>query len=368
MMGEIKRYNSIGDMEWAEAGVTLQYPLSGYLAGKPRGGTMVRALEDLWCETFGVKHAIACNSCTSALHAAADAVQLWHNERFICSPMTMSATAAAPAQTGARPMFFDVDPETFSLWPGMTTNPLVKAVFTTNLFGHPSHLTMWRAMCDKAGYYLIEDNAQSPFAMENNRYAGTIGHIGCWSLNVHKHFQCGEGGIATTNDDDLADRLRAFVNHGENVQRGPGLNLRMPEICAAIALSQLRRGRTLVQNRVEQAEAILDEIGRIPGLRMPYKRPSCTHVYYVIPFVIESNRTDFCDELRDAGVPVTEGYVEPLYRLPAFEDCWRGGQTAAKLHDETLFYIENCAWTFSDDQIKLIGDAFKCAAEKVLCP
>src|SRR6185436_5398307 len=217
MIGPNKPFNSIGEEEMiAAAGAVVTRPLSGYLAGQERGGFSVRALEDAWCETFGVKHAIACNSSTSALLAACEAVDISMDTNVITTPFTMSATAAAPAFLGADITFADVDPLTFSLAGPFCSDEIkaTKAMVITNLFGHPASLHKARAMADMRGWKLIEDNAQSPFAMENGKYAGTIGHIGCWSLNIHKPIQCGEGGVCTTDDDELAARMRAFINHG----------------------------------------------------------------------------------------------------------------------------------------------------------
>lgn len=363
--GPIKPYNSIGPVEMRAAIAAMDDgPLSGYLAGKERGGKMVCALEDAWCETFGAKHAVPTNSATSALLAACDAVGVEIGTDVITTPFTMSATAAVPAFLGADIVFADIEPEMFSLAGPFLKTHKTKAIIATNLFGHPAALRRGRALADNFGWRLIEDNAQSPFAMENGKYAGTIGHIGCWSLNTHKHFHCGEGGICTTDDDDLAAKMRAFINHGEHVSDRVGLNLRLNEVSAAIALAQLHRGRALVQGRVEQAEAIIAAIGDIPGLRPPVVREGCSHVYYTIPFLVEKNRAEFCAALREEGVPIEEGYVDPLYRMPAFKQFARPCPVAEDLQDRRLLYVENCAWTFTDEQIRQVGDSFKRAAEK----
>lgn len=376
MIGEIKPYNSFGDadlhaMHDFAIEVLQGRLLSGYLAGRERGGDMVRTLEDKWCETFGVKYAIACNSATSGLLAAAFVVGLRRGDTFVCPAMTMSATAAAPMFTGAIPEFRDVEDETFGLDPAPIAGD-IRAVFSANLFGHPARLGHALMRHSTAPLYHIEDNSQSPFAMfENGRFAGTHSHIGVWSLNVHKHIQCGEGGMVTTDDGKMAVRLRAFINHGENSGGPIGLNLRMPELCAAVALTQLNRGKEIVQDRVDQAEAILAAIGDIPGIRLPVVREGCTHVYYTIPFLLDDKtfagprRSMFCAALRGQGVPIVEGYVEPLYRLPAFKRFARPCPMAEDLQDRRLFYFENCAWSPTSDQIKLIGDAFRKAAKEV---
>src|SRR5258705_6783759 len=309
MIGKIKPFNSFGYDEYkaiakaTASGLYENVPLSGYLAGKERGGREVCALEDAWAKTFKIKHAIACNSATSGLMAAAFAVGLKAGDQFAVPAMTMSATCAAPMFTGAMPHFVDVVDEDFAM-SGIPFPP-PKATFVTNLFGYPAKLRQLREICDDYGTFLIEDNSQSPFAWEGEKFAGTVGHIGVFSLNVHKPLQCGEGGMIVTDDDSLAYYMRCFINHGEHSFGSIlGLNLRMPEVCAAIALVQLARGEEIIQGRIDQATAILAAIGDIAGLRTPRVRGGCRHVYYTIPFLIRYGRAEFCSALRAAGVPI----------------------------------------------------------------
>jgi perosamine synthetase len=382
MIGPIRKFNSFGAREraavedFATDARVAGMPLSGYLAGKERGGGMVCALETSWAETFKVKHAIACNSATSGLMAAAFAIELKPGDQFICPSMTMTATAAAPMFTGATPYFVDVDDDDFNLCPfarktaDIWPKP-VRAIIVTNLFGHPARLMRLRTYADQWGCPMIEDNAQSPFAWEGDKYAstkyaGTIGHIGVFSLNVHKPLQCGEGGMIVTDDDRLAARLRRFINHGENASGSIGLNLRMPEICAAIALVQLRRGDEIIQGRIDQAQALIAACSGARGIRAPVTRPGCRHVYYTVPFLIEQRRPQFIQHLRAAGVPIEEGYIDPLYRLPAFARFARSCPVAEDLQDRRLLYFENCAYDLTLAQIEEIGEAFHQAAEKVL--
>lgn len=373
MMGET--YNSFGREEHLAliefSNLARKFPrLSGYLAGKERGGQMVVALENAWSEIFHVKHSIAVNSATSGLLAAAFASDLKDGDRFLCPVMTMSATASAPCFTGARPTFIDVEAETFNLDPEYLgpTASTYRAVFVTNLFGHPARLAEIRHYCDNNAMIMVEDNAQSPFAMEEGRYAGTIGHIGVFSLNVHKPLQCGEGGVICTDDDELAERMRAFINHGEhNGGLDVGLNLRMPELCAVVALAQLQHGLELINQRIDHAEAIIDAIGFIPGVRPPITRAKCVHSYYTIPFLVDRSRSKFVERLTSDRVPVVERYARPLHLMPAFERTARktGYPVAEEMYAKRLFYIENCAWTFTKSEIRKIGEAFKRAAEAV---
>lgn len=228
--GPLKPFNTIGSDEIAAAiRVVGGGCLSGFLGGELRGGHYVRALEDAWCETFGVRHAVACNSATSGLLAACAAVGVKPGDEVITTPFTMSATSAAAALLGARLVYADIEPDYFCLDVLQTrlARSAIKAIIVANIFGHPAQISELRTYCDHHGVFLIEDNAQSPFAMESRtqinrpRYAGTVGHIGVFSLNCHKHIQTGEGGICVTESNDLARRMRLFINHAEMTDGAP---------------------------------------------------------------------------------------------------------------------------------------------------
>src|SRR6266702_4075211 len=188
----MKKFNTIDCKEIHAASLSAQdaadghIPLSGYIGSKSFGGPQILVLEAMWRETFRTKHAVAVNSGTSGLLAACMAIGIEHGDEVIVSPYTMSATASVPKILGASIIFADIERETFCLDPVEVHNAITrktKAVIVTNLFGHPAHLRELRDICDGHGVYLIEDNAQAIFAKENGVYAGTIGHIGVFSLN-----------------------------------------------------------------------------------------------------------------------------------------------------------------------------------------
>lgn len=366
-MIQLKPFNTIGN---EEADNVLQVlrgaPLSGYLGGIDKGGYWVERLEAAWCETFGCKHAVAVNSATSGLLAASVACDIYIKRRPIVSAFTMSATAAAPAWTSGLPLFVDIEPQTFCIdvdrlerWPTDTG-----AVIVTNLFGHPAELERLWKWCEERNLYLIEDNAQAIGAKENNRYTGTIGDVGVFSLNVHKHIQAGEGGICVTSDDSLVQAMREFRNHGEMFgNRGVGLNLRMTEVTAAIACAQLKKLGGILAERIEIAEQLTDMVKDLPGITPPVIRENCTHSYYVWAIKLK-DRDRVISALQSEGVPMVSGYVDPLYRLPAFQKFQAFCPVAERMHDKELAYFEVCAWSPSGEQMKQIGEAFK----KVLQP
>ena len=357
--GLLRPYNSIGDSEIAAALAAINSgPLSGFLGGERHGGYYVQSLEEEMCYVFGSKHAVACNSATSGLLIASLACGVGRDTRVSVPAFTMSATAAAPAFLGADLVFCDVEDKTFNV----NTIPFCKVAIATNLFGHPAELESIRKF---GKYMLIEDNAQGWFAKENGRYAGTIGHIGVFSFNVHKHLQSGEGGICLTDDPELADNMRLYRNHGELAGlSGVGLNLRMTEVDAAIALAQLERGRELVASRVELAEKMTHMVVNYPGLVPPLVREGCDHSYYMWALTVEKDRDWFVRAMNAEGVPLNRGYVSPLYNLPAFERYKSSCPVAEWLHRYALATFEICAYDPTAEQLREMQDAFDKVGEE----
>ncbi|MEQ9447507.1 MAG: DegT/DnrJ/EryC1/StrS family aminotransferase, partial [Rhodospirillaceae bacterium] len=281
----LRAYRSIGDEETAAVAKVMETGLlSGFvgaLCPEFNGGDEVRAFEHEWAADFAVRHAVTVNSNTSGLIAALGAVGIGPGDEVIVPPYSMSATVMAPLFYGGIPVFADIEADYFCLdveQVEAAITPKTKAILAVNLFGLPADLSRLKALADERGLYLIEDNAQAPLATQNGVFAGTIGHIGVFSLNYHKHIHTGEGGVCTTNDDRLADRLRMIRNHGENVadELGGGdytnligFNFRMTELSAAIGRIQLKKAKTLVQRRVEIAERLSAELSSLDGLTPP---------------------------------------------------------------------------------------------------
>jgi perosamine synthetase len=397
----LPRFNAIGAEERARINEVLDRGLlSGFYGSWGEefyGGPAVRAFEAAWRERFNCAHAVSVNSNTSGLVAAMGAIGLSPGDEVIVPPYTMSATAMAPLFYGGIPVFADVEDATFCLDPAKVEaaiTPRTRAIIVTNLFGHPGPLAALRRLADARGLYLVEDNAQAPLALEDGRHAGTIGHIGVFSLNVHKHIQTGEGGVCCTDDAGLALRLQMIRNHAENIVADTGTtqlanmvghNLRMAELTAAVGLAQLAKGDAIVAGRVALAEALSRGLDDLPGLTVPRVRPGCHHVYYtwsacIDPQALGVSRPTFLAALAAEGFPAYGGYVAPLYRLPLFRQRMAIGRdgfpftltnrtyhdglcpVTERLHDRELFFFEICAWNPGPNQIaQLVG-----AVEKVV--
>lgn len=300
------------------------------------GGPRVRALEAAWAERFGVRHALSMNSATSALYAATAAAGVGPGDEVIVSPYTMTASAVCALVHGAVPVFADVDPDTFCLDPASVRariTPRTKAIVAVDLFGLPADFDALMAIADEHDLVVIEDAAQAPGASWNGRAAGTLGHIGVFSLNYHKTIHCGEGGVAVTDDERLARRLALARNHGEAAVEGMGTddydvlgcNYRMGEIEAAIAKVQLDRLEELTAPRIAHAQRLDAALADLEGITTPRVPDGARHVYYLHtlkldPEVLGCSRAAFAAAMAAEGVPVVEGYVQPLYRQPLYRE------------------------------------------------
>jgi perosamine synthetase len=395
--GPIQPYRTTGaEEEAAVLRVMRDGTLSAFLgAWSPefRGGPEVKAFEAEWAKAFACRHAITVNSATSGLIAAMAAVGVSPGDEVIVPPYTMSATAMAPLFYGGIPVFVDIEPDCYCLDVARVAEaitPRTRAIIAVNLFGQSANLIALRALADRHKIYLIEDNAQSPLAAQDGRLAGTIGHIGVFSLNYHKHFHTGEGGVCTTDDDALAERLGMIRNHAENVAdrlAGDnftnliGHNFRMTELSAAIGREQLKKAPSLVARRIEIAERITAGVAGLDGLTPPTVRAGARHVYYLWggrydAAVTGVSREVFAKALAAEGVPNSVGYVKPLYMLPVFQKRIAMGRegfpfnltnrsyakglcpVTERLHEKEMLLYLVCSYDPTDQQIGQIIDAF----------
>lgn len=364
-LGPIPRFTTIGLQELANIRDALDRPLSGYLGGRLGKGYWCQRLEDKWCEAFGVRHAIACNSATSGLLAACMATKIGHGDEVWVPAYTMSATASCAKILGARIRVLDIETTRFAIDMGHFPLRNPKAIIVTNLFGHPAYLSAMRRWCDGNDVLMIEDNAQSPFAAEGGKYAGTVGHIGVFSLNVHKHINAGEGGIIVTNEADLAMRIRCAANHGELAPAQLiGLNLRMTEPTAAIACAQLDKAERIICGRIELADEINEMVADIPFIKTQSRAENCRHVYYHwVATIRNGTRRAFVNYLNSCGFPMIEGYSPPLNRVFQTGDYC---PVAERMEDKELIKFEVCSHDPTKRQLHIMKDIVRRAADEIL--
>ena len=239
----------------------------------------VLKLEKEFCKTFRVKYSIACNSGTSGLHASLAALGVGPGDEVIVPGLTVVMDAYAAIHLGAKPVFADVDPDTFLVTANTIKKKITKktkAIIIVSLQGLPVDIDPIKKLAKKKNIFIIEDNAQDFLGTYKSKIAGTLGDIGVWSFENKKHLSgASEGGIITTNSKDLAEKLRKFAGIGYknmtaaggrtslaiDMVQDPdyerfdtiGLNYRMPKIVAAVCLAQLKRYKKIINRRIEVA-------------------------------------------------------------------------------------------------------------------
>jgi perosamine synthetase len=184
------------------------------------GGPKVRIFEKNWCQAVGAKFGVSVNSNTSGLYAAIGAAGVQAGDEVIVSPYSMTASAIAPIIYGAVPVFADIDEDIFCITPNAfekAITPRTKALLVVHIFGQAADMDEIMAIAKAKKIIVIEDCAQAPLGTYNGRPVGTIGDMGVFSFNYHKHIHTGEGGIVTTNSEYFAERLQLIRNHGENI-------------------------------------------------------------------------------------------------------------------------------------------------------
>jgi dTDP-4-amino-4,6-dideoxygalactose transaminase len=358
------------------------------------GGPKIRELEAAWAGQYGCKHAVSMNSNTSGLFAAMGAVGVSPGDEVIVPAWTMSATAMAPLIYGGIPVFVDVEPETFCIDIARVEDAVTdrtRAILAVNLFGHPAELAALRRLADSKGVYLVEDTAQAPLSFEDRKPAGTVGHIGVFSLNYHKHIHTGEGGVCVTDDDQLAARLQMIRNHGENLVESyaidepvnlVGFNFRMTEMSAAVGIAQLKSIQRHVAARERIAQALTRACEGLEGLTPPAVRAGCRHNYYIWMARFDArtigvSRATYSAALAAEGFPHEVAYLRPLYKLPVFQrriaigrDHWPFTLTqrtyahglcpvTERLHADEALWFETCAHDVDDAALERLCAAFR---------
>lgn len=337
----LKKYNSLGSEEvLAAKNVVEGGVLSQFLGCWDKdfyGGSKVKEFEEKCKEYFNVNHAITVNSWTSGLIAAVGAIGIEPGDEIIVTPWTMCASATAILHWNAIPVFADIDPDTFNIDPDSIVENITsqtKAIMAVDIFGLSCDVDALKKIAKKYNLKLILDTAQSPGALYNGKYAGTIGDIGGFSLNYHKHIHTGEGGIVVTNDDDLAQRVQLIRNHAEavvgdmgvkNLSNMVGYNFRLGEIESAIGIEQLNKLDRLAGSRQEAAKKLNEGLSEINGLTTPFVPEGLTHVYYIYalkidPILLGVSRNKIVEALIAEGVEgLSAGYAN-IHLLPMYQE------------------------------------------------
>jgi dTDP-4-amino-4,6-dideoxygalactose transaminase len=322
-----------GDEELAELKEAVAQNTLFYAQGKK-----VKALEEAFAKKHTAKFGIACSSGTAALHAACMAGGVSPGDEVIVPPITDMGTILPVMWQGAVPVFVDLDPRTYNLSPSAiekSITPRTRAIMAVHLAGNPCDMTAIKAIADRHKIFLVEDCAQAHGTTYDGKPVGSIGHVGCYSFNEFKHIACGDGGMVTTSDAELARRLRLATDKGYD--RSPGVaernvgflanNYRMTELQGAVALAQLRKLDSIVQRRQSWCGRLTERLkDKTPAVQLPAVQERGTHTYWfymmrVEPEKLGANADEFAAALKAEGLPAAAHYIgKPIYQYPLFQN------------------------------------------------
>jgi dTDP-4-amino-4,6-dideoxygalactose transaminase len=289
-------------------------------SGQLAQGEVVARLERRFADLVGARHAIAVSNGTAALHVALLAHGIGPGDEVITTPFSFIATANAILYCGARPVFADVCPDTLNLDPAALAariTPRTRAILPVHLYGHPADLPAIEAIAARHGLTVIEDAAQAHGAAIGDRAIGQRG-TATFSFYATKNVTTAEGGIVTTDDDGVADRLRLLRSHGQRERYRHemlGYNYRLTDLQAAIGLAQLDRLEELTEARIANA-AYLN--ARLRGALTPATRPGCRHVYHQYVLRVPNDRDGVAGRLAALGVGTAVHYPVPIHRQPLY--------------------------------------------------
>ena len=341
---------------------------SGMIAQGPK----VREFEEKFANFCSTEYSIAVNNGTAALHTALHVAGVGKGDEVITTPFTFIATANSILMSDAKPIFVDIEEDTFNIDLNKIEQKITKktkAIIAVDLYGHPCDYDAINEIAKNNNLILIEDAAQAIDAEYKGKKTGSFGDIATFSFYATKNITCGEGGIVTTNNKDYADNAKLFRQHGRSKMTaydyvGLGYNYRMTDISATILLGQLEKIDFITKKRIENAEYLSKELGGVKGIKVPIVREGYKHVFNQYTIKIENDfklsRDEFVEHLNKKGVSSAVYYPKPLHLCEHFRQFgYNGGDfpIAEKLSKQVLSLPVHP--NLSEDDLRLIASTIK---------
>ena len=298
-------------------------------------GTFVKQLEHEFGALLGSKHAWACSSGTAAIHVALAAINPEPGDEIITTSITDMGALTPILYQGAIPVFADVNPNTYNLTARTIEERLserTKAIIVTHLFGNPCEMGEIMELANSRNIPVIEDCAQAFLSTYLDRYIGTLGAIGCFSLQQGKHITTGEGGLVVTDDEELSRRMFLFINkawgYGDEKPDHyfAALNYRMSELQGAVACGQMGKLDGVVESRVRTAAEMTRRLQSVRGIETPEITANSVHTFWkyclrVDDTVIGGGAVALANALREFGIASAPRYIQkPAFRCQVFRD------------------------------------------------
>jgi len=286
------------------------------------GGSHVQAFEKSAATFIKSKYVIAVNSGTAALQAALYALDVKKGDEILIPSFTFVATANAIVSTGAKPVFVDILKENYTIDPDDLEKKITKkarAIVPVHLYGNICNVERLSEISKKYHLPIIEDSAQSLGSTYKGKHAGTFFEMGCWSMYPAKVMTSGEGGFIATDDKKLREKLLMIRNHGMvngYDTRILGLNLRLPEISAAIATVQMKKLPIFLKSRKKNADLLTKLLSDL-NIVIPHQRKN-EHVNWYLYTIATKKRNNLLKKLNQQGIGAVSYYPTPVHKTPFY--------------------------------------------------
>jgi len=306
---------------------------SGWVSQGPK----VREFEEMVADYIGIKHAIAVTNCTCALHLSLLGLEIGEGDEVLVADYTFPASAHAVLYCGASPVFVDVDPRTYNIDPEEIEAKITdktKAIMPVHTFGQPAEMGRIMEIAHEHDLGVVEDAACALGAKCRDRFAGTIGDLGCFSFHARKGITTGEGGMVVTDNSDYADNVRHLSVFGMTAAwdrerndrlaipefQDVGYNYKMSDITAAVGVAQMRRIGEIIKRKQELASHWDERLGEMKQIVPPSVAEGMEHVYQSYISLVDKsiNRDNLIERMAKEGIQTQIGtyscHIQPVYR------------------------------------------------------
>jgi dTDP-4-amino-4,6-dideoxygalactose transaminase len=322
---------------------------SGVLTSGLGAGPKVTEFEKAFARFVRARHGIAMNSGTAALHSALAAAGVKAGDEVILPSFTFVASAEVVVFNRAKPVFVDINSDTYTVSPKAVEKAVTKktkAIMPVDLYGMPADVQPIREIASKHGLKVIEDAAQAHGATYKGKPAGAFADAACWSFYGSKNMTTGEGGMITTNSDEIAEIPRYIRSHGEKKKYQSlmlGHNYHMPEIAAAIGVEQLKKLPKFVARRRQNAKRLTENLEKAKGLQLPSEPEGfkCSWYLYTVRWekAKKEKRDDVVEKLKQKGIDAFICYVNPIHLMPYYRKFGRYRLPETERASEQVFSL-----------------------------
>ncbi len=297
-------------------------------------GIYVERFEKEFSKYVCAREGIAVTNGTAALHLVLAALEIGPGDEVIVPSFSFISTANVVLYQGAKPVFADIDPLTLNIDPNSVREKIsekTKAIIAVHYAGHPAEMDELNEIAEENDLFLIEDAAEAHGSIYKSKMVGSLGCAACFSFYPNKNITTGEGGMVTTNDKELAEKIRMLRSHGQHEQynfKYIGFNYRMTDIQAALGLVQLKRLKWVLTRKIEKAKYYTKRIKELNFVRPPYEAPYVRHTYmfYTVQFESIELRDKAIELYEKEGIETRTAFNPPIHLQPVYVRLFRYGR------------------------------------------